>query len=174
MQSRDSDVRRVHCLRWRCKRNFDEPGTSRGKWTGTAVLPAEAGVVEKAEKNKRKQQENFHQKLLDFTKLKEFLNMTLYPDFDQNPKILTFNQRNQKKKELEQTLIERQILLEKAQKKLAIATKKHEATKKAHEEKIRNNEIKKPVELFANYSKYEIQNSLEQEGKNNENLSKIF
>ena len=30
--------------------------TSRGKWTGTAVLPAEAGVVEKAEKNKRKQQ----------------------------------------------------------------------------------------------------------------------
>ena len=51
----DSDVRRVHCLRWRCKRNFDEPGTSRGKWTGTAVLPAEAGVVEKAEKNKRKQ-----------------------------------------------------------------------------------------------------------------------
>ena len=47
---------RAHCLRWRCKRNFDEPGTSRGKWTGTAVLPAEAGVVEKAEKNKRKQQ----------------------------------------------------------------------------------------------------------------------
>ena len=56
----------------------------------------------------------------DYSKLKEFLNLSLDEDFNTNPKMLIFYQRKQKMKELEQTLIERKNKLDKVKEKLAI------------------------------------------------------
>jgi len=82
------------------------------------------------EKSNRKQSENANEKMKELNNLNAFLDLKLFPDFNRNPKILLFRERSQKKKELEQVLLERKNLLAKVKESYLITKNIHEAENK--------------------------------------------
>ena len=124
------------------------------------------------EKLNRRQIESSHEKNIEFNKLKNFLDLKIFPDFNTNPKILLFREKVQKKKELEQILLERKNLLEKIKENYMITKNRHTAIKSAIEEtKISKQEVDVEGVESDYINKFEIQTDSERLKRNIETSS---
>lgn len=125
------------------------------------------------EKSNRKQSENANEKMKELNNLNAFLDLKLFPDFNRNPKILLFRERSQKKKELEQVLLERKNLLAKVKESYLITKNIHEAEKQAKNElKTRKNSENEHFDNLENLMSFEIKKILDNHKRNFDTSSK--
>lgn len=125
------------------------------------------------EKLNRRQIESSHEKNSEFNKLRNFLDLKLFPDFNTNPKILMFKEKVQKKKELEQVILERRNLLERIKENHMITKNRHTAIRSAIDEtKVSNQEVDNEGVEADYISKFEIQTVSERLKRNFESSSK--
>lgn len=109
----------------------------------------------------------------ELNNLNAFLDLKLFPDFNRNPKILLFRERSQKKKELEQVLLERKNLLAKVKESYLITKNIHEAEKQAKNElKTRKNSENEHFDNLENLMSFEIKKILDNHKRNFDTSSK--
>lgn len=88
------------------------------------------------DKSNRRHQENNDKRLVKLERLKSFLNLGVFWDYETNPKMERFRQNEYQKKELEKTIIERRNHLSKIKEHYDIRKNIYETTKKAFLTKI--------------------------------------